>query len=86
MGSAITVSRKYDLCGISACVVQPVVWEMLWLLSLTLLCIDTSKCTVTVALVNAGDMNVLLVHEGPFGITGAGEGGMFICSVFGGLS
>lgn len=28
---------------------------------------------VTVALVNAGDLNVLLVHGGPFGIMGVGR-------------
>lgn len=53
--SAITVSGKYNLRCIFACVVQPIVWEMVWLLSHTLLCIDTAKGTVRTALVNAGD-------------------------------
>lgn len=84
--SAITVSGKYNLRCISACVMQPTVREMLWLLSHTLLCIDASKCMVTIALLNAGDLNVLLVHGGSFGILWVGEGGVFICGVFGGLS
>lgn len=84
--SAITVSGKYNLRCISACVVQPIVCEMLWLLSHTLLCTDASKCMVTIAVVNAGDLNVLLVHGGPLGIMGVGEGGVFMCSVFGRLS
>lgn len=42
---------------------------MLWLLSRILLCIDTSKCMVTIALVSVSGRNVLLVHGGgPFGI------------------
>lgn len=41
---------------------------MLWLLSHILLCIDASKCIVTIALVSFSGRNVLLVHGGPFGI------------------
>lgn len=41
---------------------------------------------VTIALVNAGDRNVLFVHGVLFEIIGVGEGGVFICGVFGGLT
>lgn len=57
---------------------------MLWLLSHTLH--RASKCLVTVALVKAGHLNVLLVKGGSLGMMGVGEGGVFICGVFGGLS
>ena len=39
---------------------------------------------MTIALVNAGDLKVLLVHEGPFGITGAGgRGNVYMQRVWG---
>lgn len=41
---------------------------------------------MTVALVKAGHLNVLLVKGGSLGMMGVGEGGVFICGVFGGLS
>lgn len=58
---------------------------MLWLLSRILLCIDTSKCMVTIALVSVSGRNVLLVHGGTFWDNAVEEGGVFICGAFGGL-
>lgn len=55
-----------------------------WLLSHTLLCTNAFKCIVTIAFVNVGDHNVLLVHGGPLGIMGVvGRGTVYMRRVSG---